>query len=118
MGTILRGFGYAIAIILIIAGISLFSDVGNELISIVVIIIAIIMIWAIRQSGKVRHMQKNNSKGYDITKKCSSCSGSGRSSCYGCGGSGHRGFNQICLTCGGSGQMICTKCSGKGIVKN
>lgn len=73
------------------------------------------MIWGFGKKRKLSDIQKTES--YEITKKCSSCSGSGRSRCNGCGGSGVRGYGKICMSCGGSGGQVCTKCSGRGKVK-
>lgn len=70
-----------------------------------------------------RDLEKKQTKWYSknwqlrVTKKCSWCWGSGRSSCSGCGGSRFRGYGQFCMSCGGSRGRICSKCNEKGQVK-
>jgi len=50
---ILRGSGYAVAIIILIVGIVLFP------IGLVLIIPAVIMLWALKKGGQVSSMQKD-----------------------------------------------------------
>jgi DnaJ-class molecular chaperone with C-terminal Zn finger domain len=110
LGNILRGFGYGIAVILILAGIALFAvDFETAMLGIVLIIIGIIIIWAIRRSGQVRHMQGTDSKGYYTTKKCPVCQGSRWTSSYMGGTGGLSGFPK---------STLCWRCNGKGKVKN
>ena len=59
------------------------------------------------KKNKLSDIQKTDN--YEVTKKCSSYSGSGRSRCCGCGGSGIRGYCQFCMSCGGSGGQICSE---------
>lgn len=106
MGTILRVVGYLIAIIMIISGIALFGVDELFFLGIVVIIIAIITIWAIRRSGQVSHKRETDSKA-DTTKKCPFCGGFGTIP-SGIGPDGIGGIPR---------RTTCWKCNGKGNVK-
>jgi hypothetical protein len=46
----------------------------------------------------------------NVTRRCNSCSGSGRKRCYTCSGSG----KVTCSRCSGRGSITCPTCGGKG----
>lgn len=110
MGKILRGFGYGIAVVLILAGIALFAvDFETAMFGIVLIIIGIIIIWAIRRSGQVGRMQETGSMGVK-TKTCPTCLGwkttePGIGGVGGTGGLGGIRVRKPCMTCGGKGKV-------------
>ena len=113
MGNILKGFGYGIAVILVLAGIALFAvDFETAMIGIVLIIIGIIIIWAIRRSGQAGRMLETGSMGVK-TKTCPRCNGFGSTEpgIGGVGGTGGLGgirVRPICMNCGGKGKVkIC-----------
>lgn len=113
LGNILKGFGYGIAVILIIGGIALFAvDFETAIFGIVLIIIGIIIIWAISRSGKGSRMQETQSKGYDTTKTCPICYGIKTTDAPlgGVGGIGGLGGIRV--------RPTCWKCHGSGKVKN
>ena len=50
---------------------------------------------------------------------CTQCGGAGRTTCYGCNGSGYRydGVqNSLCFICSGQRSFVCTTCSGSGMI--
>lgn len=50
---------------------------------------------------------------------CTQCGGTGRTTCYGCNGSGYRydGVqNSLCFICSGQRSSVCTTCSGSGMI--
>ena len=109
MGNILKGFGYGIAVLLIIAGIALFAvDFETAMFGIVLIIIGIIIIWAIRRSGQGSRMQETDSRGYDTTKECPTCHGQKFANCTMCNGTGRGGIS-VCGSCN-VGKILCSRC--------